>query len=103
MRLGLRRKHKKRLPNRVKEALQELDGPNKTWSMDFMSDALQDGRKIRVLIIMDNYNREMLAIEVGVSIPARLVVSVLQRLEEQRELPEKIGVDNGPEFIAKVF
>ena len=103
MRLGLRRKYKKRLPNRVREALQEPDKPNQTWSMDFMSDALQDGRKIRVLNIMDDYNREMLAIEVGLSIPSQRVVRVLQRLEEQRGLPERIRVDNGPEFMAKVF
>ena len=103
MRLGLKRKHKKRLPNRVREALQVPDSTNKTWSMDFMSDTLQDGRKIRVLNIMDDYNREMLAIEVGLSIPAQRVVSVLQRLEEQRGLPEKIRVDNAPEFIVKVF
>lgn len=103
MRLGLRRKYKKRLPRRVKEPLQLPDRPNQSWSMDFMSDALMDGRKIRVLNIMDDFNREMLAIEIGLSIPAQRVVRVLKRLEEQRGLPKKIRVDNGPEFIAKAF
>jgi len=69
MRLGLRRSYKKRLPERVKEPILVPEGPNQTWSLDFMSDALSDGRKIRVLNIMDDFNREMLAIEVGLSIP----------------------------------
>ena len=103
MRLGLRRKYKKRLPQRVKEPLVEPEAPNQTWSMDFMSDALSDGRKIRVLNIMDDYNREVLAIEVGLSFPSERVVRVLQQLNEERGLPQHIRVDNGPEFIAKAF
>lgn len=103
MRLSLRRKYKKRLPQRVKEPLEEPTGPNQTWSMDFMSDALSDGRKIRTLNIMDDFNREMLAIEIGLSIPAERVVRVLKRLDQERGLPEKLRVDNGPEFLAKAF
>jgi putative transposase len=103
MRLSLRRKYKKRLPRRIKEPLVKPQGPNQTWSMDFMSDALLDGRKIRVLNILDDYNREVLAIEVGLSIPAQRVVRVLKQLEEERGLPQRVRVDNGPEFMAKVF
>lgn len=103
MRLGLRRSYKKRLPKRVKEPLVVPEGPNQTWSLDFMSDALSDGRKIRVLNVMDDFNREMLAIEVGLSIPSERVVRVLERLEEERGLPHQVRVDNGPEFIAQAF
>lgn len=103
MRLGLRRKHKKRLPSRVKVPLHAPLGPNQVWSMDFMSDSLSDGRKIRVLNIMDDYNREVIAIEVGLSIPSERVVRVFQRLELERPLPQRIRVDNGPEFLAKAF
>jgi len=65
MKLKLRRKHKKRLPNRFKEPLNVPASPNHTWSMDFMNDALSDGRKIRVLNVADDYKREALAIETG--------------------------------------
>jgi putative transposase len=103
MRLQLRRKYKKRLPQRVKEPLETPEYKNHTWSMDFMSDALSDGRKIRVLNIMDDFNREVLAVEVGLSMPAERVVRILHRLEIDQGLPEKIRVDNGPEFLAKKF
>jgi putative transposase len=103
MRLGLRRKYKKRLPQRVQEPLTEAKAPNETWSMDFMSDALSDGRKIRVFNVMDDYNREVLAVNVGLSFPSERVVRTLKRLEEERGLPKHIRVDNGPEFIAKTF
>lgn len=103
MKLGLRRKYKKRVPKRVKTALVTPEGLNHTWSMDFMSDALIDGRKIRTFNIIDDYNREALAIEVGLSFPANRVVQVLNQLEELIGLPRKIRVDNGPEFIARTF
>lgn len=101
MNLKLRRRHKKRLPHRFKETLKVPDQPNYTWSMDFMSDALHDGRKIRVLNITDDFNREALAIEVGLSFPADRVIRTLSVLEEELGLPHHIRVDNGPEFISK--
>ena len=68
-----------------------------------MSDALGDGRRVRTFNIIDDYNREALAIEVGISFPAQRVVRVLSQLEEEIGLPEKIRVDNGPEFISHHF
>lgn len=68
--------------------------------MDFMSDALQDGRKIRVLNITDDFNREALAIEVGLSFPSDRVIRTLQVMGEEYGLPTQIRVDNGPEFIS---
>jgi len=103
MKLGLRRKRKKRLPKRIKEPLSMPSSINKTWSMDFMSDALTDGRRVRVLNIIDDHNREALNISVGISFPAQRVVRVLNQLEEEVGLPETIRVDNGPEFIAHHF
>lgn len=103
MKLGLRRKHKKRLPSRVKQPLIVPAAPNKTWSMDFMSDALADGRRIRILNITDDFNREALAVEAALSFPAERVIRVMQILEEEHGLPETIRVDNGPEFISNRF
>lgn len=103
MKLGLRRKRKKRLPTRVKEPLVLPTQLNKTWSMDFMSDALGDGRRVRILNVIDDCNREALAIEAGISFPAQRVVRVLSQLEEEVGLPRTIRVDNGPEFIAHHF
>ena len=77
MKLGLRRKHKRRLPARVKEPLMSPDQHLHTWSMDFMSDVLADKRKVRVLNIIDDYNREAIALEAGLSFPADRVIRVL--------------------------
>jgi putative transposase len=103
MKLSLRRKHKKRLPKRVKEPLEVPTKLNHTWSMDFMSDALSDGRRIRVFNVIDDCNREALAQKCSVSFPAQRVVRVLEELEHQIGLPKKIRVDNGPEFISHHF
>lgn len=71
---GLRRKHKKRLAVPVQDTLEVPTAPNYTWSADFMIDALSDGRKIRVLNVTDDYNREALGIEVGLSFPAERAI-----------------------------
>jgi len=75
--------------------------PNEGWSMDFMSDELYDGRRIRLLTIVDNFTRESLAIEVDQHLGGQRVVEVLMRLGEERGLPELIRVDNGPEFTCR--
>jgi len=71
--------------------------------MDFMSDALEDGRKVRLLNIIDDYNRECLAIEVGVSICSERVTRVLDWIIELRGKPGQIRTDNGPEFTAYYY
>lgn len=98
--LGLRRKHKKRVNRAYQECLAHPIAPNYTWSMDFMSDALEDGRKVRVFNIMDDYNREALAVEAGLSFPSSRVIRVLEQLAFERGLPDQIRVDNGPEFAS---
>jgi putative transposase len=103
LKLGLRRKRKRRLPARVKQPLQQQQQPNISYSMDFMSDALSTGRKLRVLNIMDDCTRESLAAYADFSIPAEKVVIVLQDIIAERGKPEQIRVDNGPEFLSKAF
>ena len=71
--------------------------------MDFMSDALLTGRKIRVLNVMDDYNREALCVEADVSMTAERVIRTLEDLIDWRGKPEQIRVDNGPEFRSAAF
>lgn len=100
LKLNIRRRTKRRIPQRIKQPLVVPQGLNKAWSMDFMTDSLVDGRRFRLLNIMDDYNRESLAIEADTSLPAARVIRVLERLVEFRGAPDSIRVDNGPEFIS---
>ena len=100
LQLNIRRRYKKRLPARVKQALFQPESINQVWSIDFMNDSLWDGRKFRLLNVIDDYNREILAMEADFSIPALRLIRVLEYLKEFRGLPEMIRVDNGPEFIS---
>lgn len=77
--------------------------PNDSGSMDFVSDGLVDGRRLRCLNIVDDFTKQCLAIEVDKSLPGRRVVNVLQRLAETRGLPKAVTVDNGPEFVSKAL
>ena len=76
---------------------------NEIWSMDFVADALFDGRKLRMLTVVDCYTRECLAIDVGQSLKGEDVVDSLNRICGQRGLPKTIKTDNGSEFISKVM
>jgi putative transposase len=76
---------------------------NEIWSMDFVAEALFDGRKLRMLTVVDLYTRECLAIEVGQSLKGEDVVGVLNMIERQRGLPRTIKTDNGSEFIGKAM
>ena len=100
LKLNIRRRYRKRLPARVKQALFKPESINQVWSVDFMSDSLWDGRKFRLLNIIDDFNREVLAIETDTSFPTMRLIRVLEYLEEFRGLPQMIRVDNGPEFIS---
>ena len=101
LKLNIRRRYKKRLPARVKQALFRPETINQVWSVDFMSDSLWDGRRFRLLNVMDDFNREVLAIETDLSLPASRLIRVLEYLKEFRGLPHMIRMDNGPEFISQ--
>lgn len=100
LKLNIRRRCKKRLPQRVKQSLYQPSAINEVWSIDFMSDTLWDGRRYRLLNIIDDYNREVLHIESDLSLPTLRLIRVLEYFKEFRGLPKMIRVDNGPEFIS---
>ena len=95
--LAVRRRRKKRAAA-VRVPLTAPTCPNERWAMDFVSDALADGRKIRCLTIVDAFTRECPAIEVDTSLPGERVARVLDRLVATRGAPAAITVDNGPEL-----
>jgi transposase InsO family protein len=78
----------------VEMQLVDPERPNEMWSMDFMADQLGDGRSFRTLNVLDDFNREGLAIEVDFSLPAARVVRTLERIIEWRGQPMGIRVDN---------
>ena len=103
MGLNKRARKRRRLPARVKAPLLVPLQANDTWSMDFMHDTLRNGRKFRVLNIIDDFNREALRIEPFFSIGSNLVIKILERLVLERGNPKAIRVDNGPEFISSTM
>lgn len=101
--LSLRRRKRKKRATHLRIVLDRPEQPNQHWSMDFVSDSLWNGRRLRVLTIVDDLTKECPALEVDHSLPGQRVARVLDRLAQTRGLPEIITVDNGPEFISKAL
>jgi len=101
--LAVRRRKRKRIGPFERKPLPKPLAANLSWSMDFVSDGLADGRRLRCLTIVDDCTRECLAIEVDTSITGTRVRAVLERLAETRGLPRSITVDHGPEFEGQVL
>jgi len=100
--LGLpRRRPRRRRMGTVGEMINKAEYPNHVWSYDFVEDRTERGGKLRILVIIDEYTRECLAIRVEPSIPASVVIEVLEWLFLTRGVPKHIRSDNGPEFISK--
>jgi len=102
MGLQLRNKSPKR---RVKAKLRQdrtaATQPNQVWAMDFVHDQLFDGRKIRILTVVDTFSRYAPAIDVKQSYRGMDVVETLDRVARQVGYPKTIRLDNGPEFVSK--
>jgi putative transposase len=96
------RRHKKRAAA-TRIELPQATRPNERWSMDFMQDGLSNGRKFRVLTVIDTFTRECPVIEVDTSLTGARVSRVLDWLALTRGVPDSIRVDNGPEFAGKAM
>jgi putative transposase len=101
--LAMRRKKRKRQAARVRTVLPAPARANQRWSMDFVHDVTWHGRKFRVLVVLDEFTREALALLVDTSIGGDRVARVLEELVSIRGTPERIITDNGPEFTGKAL
>lgn len=100
LKLNLKRRAKRRIPPRER---QPLDAPavlNGMWAVDFMSDMLYSGTRSRTLNVLDEGNREALAVEVALSLPAARVTQVRDQLVALHGAPSALRCDNGPEFVS---
>lgn len=100
--LGLRKKVPRRRVAAVKREIHPTaTRPNECWSMDFVSDQLFDERKIRVLTLVDNHTRESIVLHPSQRIRGIHVAEILEQVTKEKGFPQRIKVDNGPEFISK--
>jgi len=102
--LLVRKRSRKRVSREARLPLQTPAAPNQLWCLDFVTDALWWGRKIRLLSVEDVFTREALAIEVDTSLPGTRVVQVLERVAAQAgAAPREIVMDNGPELTSRAL
>ena len=103
MQVPKKQRKRRRLPGRSANGCvrHEAKYANHVWSYDFLADRTEDGRMLKVLVVIDEFTRECLALEVGRTFTARDVMLTLQYLFAVRGTPKHIRSDNGPEFIAK--
>ena len=95
------RTNKRKKLVRPRQPIELPTAPNQRWSMDFVSDQLSNGRRFRVLNVMDDYSQEMVAQLISTSISGRQVARFLEQLIEQRQKLGKVICDNGTEFTSK--
>jgi len=100
--LSIRRKKRKHCV-RSGQPLRACNAANQEWALDFVHDAVESGRAIRVLSVVDAYTRECLALEVDTSFASRRVTRVLEGIVAERGLPQSIRCDNGPELTSRHF
>lgn len=100
--LALRRKRRKHC-FRAGQPLAPATAPNQEWGLDFAHDAVECGRAIRVLSVVDACTRECLALEVDTSFASRRVTRVLEAIIAERGRPQALRCDNGPELTSRHF
>ena len=100
MQVNRRHRGKKRSPNQHPMPLVAGNQINTSGSIDFMSDGLWDGRSFRTLVVIDDFDREGPAVEVGLNLPATRFICTLERVSWRRLQPTKLRLNNDSEFIA---
>lgn len=100
---SLSKKLRRRIKDNPANPIEIPFARNEEWAIDFMSDALFNGRKIRTLNIVDHFNRECLGIKIAFNIPAQVLIGYLEQRIEIYGRPLRIRSDNGPEFRSKLF
>jgi putative transposase len=101
--LAVRRRTRKSVTRVLRGRPPAPEGVNEQWALDFLHDTVASGRTIRLLSVLDVFTREALALEVDTSLPGSKVVRVLDRLADERPLPDQLVLDNGPELISRVL
>ena len=96
----VRKPKKRRLLGKTTALTSAAQAPNHVWSYDFLQDQTAEGKRLKVLTVLDEFTREGLALHCARHITSGDVIRLLQRLFAQRGTPTCLKSDNGPEFIA---
>jgi putative transposase len=100
---SLRRKRRKKRPRHLRIVIPVPDRADQSWAVNFVSDALINGRRMRMLTIIDAWNCECPHMEVDFSLTGARVARVPEQLKLQGRCPDLIQVDNGPEFVSRAL
>lgn len=101
--LAVRRRKKAKRPPVARQPLTIATAPNAVWSMDFVSDALANARRLKCLTVADDFSHESVDITVDHGISGAYVVRVLDQAACFRGYPRAVRTDNGPEFTSRAF
>jgi putative transposase len=101
--LELRYKRQKKRAAQIRVPLPGASRRNERWSMDFVTDRLEDGRSFRILTVVDQYSRECVALAPSLKMSGEKVAECLSQVGQQRGLPQAITVDNGSEFYSRAM
>jgi putative transposase len=103
MGLQVRTKRRKKLASQKREALGEAERANQNWSIDFMTERLEDGRSFRILTQVDHYDRQSRCVVAALSFSGERLGQELDQAAQRLGYPESISCDNGPEFCSRAF
>jgi putative transposase len=101
--LAVRKRKKSKRPLNERVPLQLAKAVNEVWSMDFVSDSLSNGRRLKYLTVADDFSHECVDITVDFGISGEYVTRLLDRAAVFRGYPDMVRTDNGPEFTSRVF